>query len=269
MGSVHANEWKRSPREGDVSFKDHFSGHAGVYATYRPRYPDSLFGWLAEQCPERSLAWDCATGNGQAAVGLSASFERVHASDASSAQVSQAEPRSNVTYACEPAEHSTLAAGSVDLVTVAQALHWFDFDRFYAEANRVLKPRGVIAAWCYETFELSADLQPLVDRLYGEILGPYWPPERRWVEEGYRTIPWPFDALTPPKLELSVDWPLSALFGYLRSWSATQRYQAERGVDPVLLIEAELSACWGDPKVPRRITWPLSIRAGRKPSMGT
>ncbi len=252
-----------------MNFKDHFSGHAGVYATYRPRYPEALFAWLAEQSPGRSLAWDCATGNGQAAVGLSTFFERVYATDASRAQVSQAEARSNVTYACEPAEQSSLADGSVDLVTVAQALHWFDFDRFYAEANRVLKPGGVIAAWCYETFEMSPDLQPLVDRLYGEILGPFWPPERRWVEEGYRTLPWPFDELTPPKLELSVDWPLSTLLGYLRSWSATQRYQAERGIDPVSLIEDELSARWGDPEVLRRITWPLSMRAGRKPSTET
>ncbi len=246
-----------------MSFKDHFSGHAAAYAAFRPRYPDQMFAWLAAEAPSRQLAWDCATGNGQAAVALAPYFERIHATDASAAQIEHAEPRPNIGYACEPAESCSLPDASVDLLTVAQALHWFDIDRFFIEAQRVLKPGGVIAAWCYEQFDMPPDINGLLDDFYRETVGPYWPPERKLLEAGYRTLPWPFDERVPPPLKLEVDWPLADLLGYLRSWSASRRYQAAHGHDPVSLIERDLARQWGDPEKPRRVTWPLSMRVGR------
>ncbi|MNX64850.1 hypothetical protein D3C86_958880 [compost metagenome] len=247
-----------------MSFKDHFSGHAAVYAAYRPRYPDELFAWLAQKAPGHELAWDCATGNGQAAVGLAAYFERVHATDASADQIAHAERLPNISYACEPAEASSLRDGSVDLLTVAQALHWFDFGRFFREAKRVLKPGGIIAAWCYEQFEMVPELNEILAPFYHQTVGPYWPPERQLLEVGYRTVPWPFEELEPPTLSLEVEWPLAGLLGYLRSWSATRRFQVAQGFDPVTLIEAELAARWGDPEQLRQVRWPLSMRVGRK-----
>lgn len=245
-----------------MSFKDHFSRQAATYATFRPRYPEPLFDWLAALAPTHEQAWDCATGNGQAAVALASRFASVHATDASAAQLEHAEARSNITYACEPAEACSLPDSSVDLLTVAQALHWFDTDRFFREAQRVLKPGGVIAAWCYETFEMEADLDALLHGFYHQTVGPYWPPERRLLETGYRTLPWPFQEMAAPKLTLEVEWPLAGLLGYLRSWSASRRYEEVHGRDPVALLEAELTALWGDPERRRQVRWPLAMRVG-------
>ncbi|HEY9898319.1 MAG TPA: class I SAM-dependent methyltransferase [Pantanalinema sp.] len=247
-----------------MSFKDHFSGIAAAYATYRPRYPERLFDWLSEVAPAHALAWDCATGSGQAAVSLASRFARVHATDASADQISHAEARPNITYACEPAEACSLPDASVDLLTVAQALHWFDAERFFQEAERVLKPGGVIAAWCYGQFEMAEGLNEILERFYHQTVGPYWPPERQVLEAGYRTLPWPFEELEPPALKLEVDWTFASLMGYLRSWSATQRFQELEGVDPVSLIEAELAAKWGEPDRVRRVSWPIAMRVGRK-----
>lgn len=160
-----------------MGFKDHFSRVADTYATYRPGYPEPLFDWLTALSPGHALVWDVATGSGQAAVSLASRFERVHATDASAAQLIHAEERPNIHYACEPAEASSLPDESVDLVTVAQALHWFDAGRFFQEAERVLKPGGVIAAWCYGQFEMEAGLNDTLDHFYHETVGPYWPPE--------------------------------------------------------------------------------------------
>lgn len=247
-----------------ASFKDHFSGLAKTYAESRPRYHADLFAWLAAQCEGRDLAWDCATGSGQAAVHLADHFARVAATDASAAQIAAAAPNPRVSYRAAPAEASGLEAASADLVTVAQALHWFDVERFYAEARRVLKPGGIVAVWCYGVFR-AAD--PAVDaaaqRFYSETVGPYWPPERVLVEQGYTTLPFPFEEIEVPRFEMITDWSLAELAGYLRSWSATGRYIAANEKDPVTALEAELAPLWGDPRRPIRIDWPLSVRAGR------
>jgi SAM-dependent methyltransferase len=247
-----------------VSFKDHFSRIAATYAAHRPGYPEQLFDWLAEIVPGHMLAWDCATGSGQAAVGLASRFERVHATDASADQLAHAEARPNISYVCEPAEACSLPDASVDLVTVAQALHWFDSERFFQEAMRVLKPGGVIAAWCYGQFEMEAGLNEVLDRFYHQIVGPYWPPERQVLEAGYRALPWPFEELETPVLKLEVEWTLPALLGYLRSWSATRRFQEHEGVDPVSIVESELAAQWGEVNRIRQVCWPIAMRAGRK-----
>lgn len=245
-------------------FHDHFSGVATTYADSRPSYHADLFLWLSDQCAHRDLAWDCGTGNGQAARHLVNSFAHVVATDASAAQIARAEPHPRIAYRVAAAEQSGLGDAVADLVTVAQALHWFDLDRFYAEARRVLKPGGLIAAWCYGTFRVEdAEIDGALHAFYAETVGPYWPPERRHIEAGYRDIPFPFERIVAPSFDMSADWSLPELAGYLRSWSATDRYIAANGVDPVAGLQASLAERWGEPSQPRRFAWPLALLVGR------
>lgn len=250
-------------RAGDVTFKDHFSAHAESYAAARPRYPDSLFRFLAGVAPARELAWDCATGNGQAAVSLAAHFARVCATDASDTQIEAATQAPGVAYRVAPAESSGLEPACVDLITVAQALHWFDVEQFFAEAERVLKPGGVLAAWCYGTCTVDASCDRLVHGLYRE-LEPYWPPERRLVENAYRDIELPFPPLDCPAFSMSVSWTADEMLGYLKTWSATQRHLRATGSDATRSIAAGLRAAWGDGR--RTVSWPLTVKAGRRPA---
>lgn len=245
-------------------FADHFTSVAADYANFRPTYPAALFAWLAAIAPGRALAWDCAAGSGQASRGLAAHFERVIATDASTAQIAAAVSHPRVEYRVAPAEASGLPDGAVDLVTVAQALHWFDLDRFYAEARRVLKPDGVLAVWTYGVLSVAGEAVDARARaFYRETVGPYWPPERRHVESGYRTLPFPFAELETPAFRMEASWSLPELLGYFRSWSATARYLTERGHDPVEALAAELAPLWGASSDHRTITWPLALRVGR------
>jgi SAM-dependent methyltransferase len=247
------------------AFPDHFSGVAAAYAEFRPRYPDGLFEWLAGAAPAREQAWDCATGSGQAAVALASLFERVVATDASAEQVAAATPHARVEYRVAPAEESGLASESADLVTVAQALHWFDRPAFYREAARVLRTDGVLAAWTYgHPYVDDPAADAVFQEFYSRTVGPYWPPERALVDAGYRTIEFPFPEVDPPAFEMETRWPLEALIGYVGTWSATTRFRAAQGVDPVPRLAADLGACWGEPWEARRIRWPLALRAGRR-----
>lgn len=247
-------------------FTDHFAAIAADYAGFRPTYPATLFAWLAEIAPGRALAWDCAAGSGQASRDLAAHFERVIATDASAAQIAAAVRHPQVEYRIAPAEASGLPAAAVDLIAVAQALHWFDLDRFYIEARRVLKPGGVLAAWSYGVLAVAGEaVDARVRTFYRETVGPYWPPERRHVESGYRTLPFPFAEREVPKFDMEAFWALPELLGYFRSWSATARYLAERGHDPVAALAAELAPLWGSPGDRRRIVWPLAARVGYVP----
>jgi SAM-dependent methyltransferase len=245
-----------------VSFKDHFSGHAADYSRFRPEYPAALFAWLAAQTPARNRAWDCATGNGQAACALAPHFREVVATDASAQQLENARRCDGVRYAVAPAEASGLADHSVDLVTVAQALHWFDLDRFYAETRRVLRPGGVVAVWNYNLFRLDPAVDAIVDHFYAVTVGPYWPPERRLVENGYRELPFPFTVITAPPFEMASRWSLEHLFGYLGTWSSVRRYMEAHSSDPVAALRGDLSAAWGDAGE-REVRWPLALRVGR------
>lgn len=244
-------------------FQDHFSGHADAYARYRPAYPDALFEWLADQAPGHRCAWDCATGNGQAARALARYFDNVIATDASAEQVANATPADRVRFAVAPAENSGLEEGSVHLVTVAQALHWFDLPAFWAEVRRVLEPGGVVAAWCYQLARITPAVDAVVDHLYRDIVGPYWPLGRRQVELGYGDIVMPFEEIETPSFEMSAEWTLEHLSGYLGTWSAVQRYIAEHGEDPVQAVLPGLQAAWGEPGNARRVAWPLDLRAAR------
>lgn len=243
---------------------DHFSSVARAYAQARPHYPPELFRWLATLGTGRALAWDCGAGSGQASVALARYFDHVVATDLSAAQIAQAAAHPAVTYRVAPAEASALADRSVDLVTVAQALHWFDHARFFAEVARVLAPGGAFAAWTYGT--LSVEDEPvncLIQTYYHETVGSYWPPERRHVEDGYRSIPFPFVPIEAPMFQIALDWTLPELLTYFRSWSATARYVRDRGEDPVAPLGEQLSLVWGDAEAPRRVRWPLSVLAGR------
>jgi SAM-dependent methyltransferase len=247
-----------------AEFADHFSGAAAEYARFRPRYPAALFSYLASLVPGEAVAWDCATGNGQAAVALAAHLSRVVATDASAEQIAHAEPHPRVEYRVAPAERSGLDAASVELVTVAQALHWFDPAAFYAEAQRVLRPGGVIAVWCYGHMVLpTAALQNALDRFYSVTVGPYWPPERALVEAGYGSLHFPFDDVASPAFVMEMQTSLDGLLGYLGTWSATQRYVQATGRDPVPELGREVAMHWGDPHAQRVVRWPLSLRVGR------
>ena len=245
-----------------AAFKDHFSNQSNEYAKYRPGYPDALFDWLASLVPETKLAWDVGTGSGQAALGLARHFLHVVASDAAEAQLRKAPAHERITYKVMPAEQSDLQAGSADLVTVAQALHWFDFDRFYAEVRRVLAPGGVIAAWTYGLNRVGPEIDRVVRRYYLEVVGPYWPPEREHVDKSYRTIPFPFDEIEPPAFRMRQQWRLHDLLGYLGTWSASKRYAEARGTDPTEEIRPVLEQLWtGDEE--RSVEWPVHMRVGR------
>lgn len=242
---------------------DHFSAHAADYARARPGYPPELFDWLARQCPTRDLAWDCGTGNGQAAQGLAAHFRQVHATDLSADQLSQAAAHPRIRYHAAPAEASALPARSCDLVTVAQALHWFCNESFYAELRRVLKPTGLFAAWTYTLLKGEPALNALIEDFHREVVGPWWPPERRWVDLGYREMPFPCADLPTPEFEIRREWNLEELLAYLRTWSATQRCIEATGRDPCLELGARLKSIWPTAEQKKTIIWPLALRCGR------
>jgi len=252
-----------------MSFKDHFSGHASTYREARPLYPPALFDWLATQTPARQLVWDAGCGNGQASVALAERFAHVFATDPSANQIASAEARPNLDYRVEPGEQCSLPSQNADLVTVAQALHWFDFARFFPEAQRVLKPGGVLAAWAYSDCRVTPAVDVQKNRVYVDFTGTYWPPERDYVDAGYRTIPMPFGDAAPfeeisaPAFVMSVSWDAAQFLAYLRSWSATQRYIKANGVDPVALVEADLRDAWGDPAQKRDVHWDFHLRCGR------
>ena len=249
-----------------MSASDHFSGVAGAYALRRPRYPDELFAFLAAETTRHDLAWDCAAGTGQATIPLSRHFRRVLATDQSAAMLAQAPPHSSIEYRTAPANASGLGPSTADLVTVAQALHWIDPEPFYAEVHRVLRPGGMLAVWTYGNQRLEDPaVDPTLWRFYQEVVGPFWPPQRRHVEAGYRTLPFPYPELRTPDFHMEQRWTLDQLLGYIGTWSATQRFREAKGYDPVAELARELQVSWGEPAASRRIVWPLSIRVGRRP----
>jgi SAM-dependent methyltransferase len=244
-------------------FKDYFSGQAADYERHRPGYPPALFEYLAAAAPDMGRAVDVGTGNGQSAVGLAAYFAQVLATDASRAQLERARPHPRITYRCEPAEHIGAEAASVDLVVAAQAAHWFDWQRFPPEVRRVLKPGGVVAIWTYELFSVDADVDTLLADFYRNVTGPYWPRERRHVEEGYASLPFPFEEWPAPRFSLQTRWRVDEALGYLGTWSSVARYRRMRGRDPLALVAPLLRQAWG--LEGRLLRWPIHLRVGRKP----
>ncbi|MCB1308917.1 MAG: class I SAM-dependent methyltransferase [Leptospiraceae bacterium] len=243
-------------------FKDHFSTQAADYARYRPQYPSEIFKLILENVTRRELAWDCATGSGQAAHTLAAHFRRVIASDASSSQIAHAlPPVANVEYRVFPAEQPEIPAGSVDLITVAQALHWFEWDSFYRAVRTVAHPRALLAIWGYGINHIEPGLDELVLHFYNDLVGTYWPPERKLIESEYDEIPFPFERIPGPEIEMSKCMTSADFLGYLGTWSAVVRYRAAHQSDPITLIADELRSRWGD--APRKVYWRFFYRLGR------
>lgn len=250
----------------ESDFKDHFSGHAGAYARARPGYPEALFDWLGGVVSGHALAWDVGTGNGQAARGLAAQFAQVHATDASAEQIAEASGPDTVRFLREPAEACSLGDGEVDLVTVGQAMHWFDLPAFYAEVKRVLRPRGVLAAWTYQLNEIEPAVDALIRDFFDNVIGPYWPPERVHVEAGYQDLPFPFREISTPDFALVSHWTLDDYLAYMDTWSAVRRYRANGQGDPLPELRETLLLPWGGTEQRREVCWPLALRAGTVPS---
>jgi SAM-dependent methyltransferase len=246
-----------------ASFKDHFSGHAQDYREYRPEYPLELFAFLATLAPRDAVVWDCGAGNGQASTSLAERFARVFATDASARQIQEATPHPRVEYAVAPAERCPLPDHTVELVTVAQALHWFNFDAFYREVNRVCRPGGCLAVWTYDLHSVNAAIDPVLQRFQDDYVGPYWPPERKLVEAGYQTIPFPFEPVPTPQLEMTADWDFPHFAGYMNTWSSTKAFVKAKGFNPVELLTPDFAAVWGEPSTIHRVRWQFYLRVGR------
>jgi len=240
-----------------------YSSFAKEYVQSRPRYPSKLFSYLASLVERRSLAWDCATGNGQAALELAKHFERVIATDVSAEQIRHATQHSQIEYRVAKSEQSGLEDKSVDLVTVASAIHWFDLDDFYAEAQRVTRPGGLLAAWTYHVGYVEPPFDQIFRRLYFEILSPYFAPGARLVDRHYETITLPGEAIATGDWSISAAWNLDQMLAFITSWSGTQRYFKELGEDPVALIAEELEYIWGERKRIHVVHWPLYTRISR------
>jgi SAM-dependent methyltransferase len=244
-------------------FRDLFSRDSASYARFRPRYPPELFAWLATLPAARRTAWDCATGNGQAASLLAPHFQRVVGTDASPSQLRAAEPRHGVAYLACLAERTALADRSVDLVTVAQAFHWLDRDKFYSEVDRVIALGGALAIVTYARLHTDRDIERAIHRFQDGTVGPYWMPERRLVESGFAGISIPIEEVTAPSFAIEAQLTLGELLGYVGTWSAVGRYRKKVGQDPLPALERELGSLWGDPNARRLVEWPLCIRAGQ------
>ncbi|MEO6405601.1 MAG: class I SAM-dependent methyltransferase [Ferruginibacter sp.] len=239
--------------------KDNFSANASEYAKYRPQYPQELYDFILSFVPERKLAWDCGTGNGQTATELAKYFENVYASDISRQQLHNAVKQSNILYRQEPAEQSALESGSVNMISVSQALHWFHFEEFYKEVKRVAAPDAIIAAWIYNLFKADDITNKYIDNLYWNTLKNYWDNERHYVDEDYKNIPFPFESIPNPGFSIKLKWTAEDLEGYLGTWSAVQKFKKLHNVNPVNTVARNIKQHW-PPNEIRLITFPISLK---------
>ncbi len=250
-----------SKKSSSDSFKNYFGPHAGSYLEIRPRYPAALFHYLALIAPNQRLAWDCATGNGQAAVGLADRFARVIATDPSAELIAQAIAHPRVTYRVGK-YNSGIEGPSSSLVTVAQALHWFEIDPFFDEVRRILMPGGVFAAWCYGLCRTDPRVDEVVDLFYRVTLGSFWPPEQKLVDDGYRTLALPLDEMVAPRFDMTEEWSMAEFLRYVRTWSGVTKCIAARGELPLVAFEEALRDRWGAPTKRRTVRWPMHFRLG-------
>ncbi|HET9424188.1 MAG TPA: class I SAM-dependent methyltransferase [Gemmatimonadaceae bacterium] len=244
-----------------TGFKDHFSERAPGYATFRPHYPAELAAWLGSVAPRKELAWDAACGSGQLSTLLGDHFRKVVATDASDAQVSEAAHHPNVEYRVEPAESSSLAERSADLVTVAQGAHWLNLAAFYKEAQRVGRDGSPIALIAYERTRIEPAVDAIVEAFYSGELEPWWPPERKHIETGYRDLAFPFERIEAPQLEMKASWTADQLLGYIRTWSAVRAMERENGPAATDRFAAEVRRVWRSGA--KSVSWPIFVLAGR------
>lgn len=252
----------RPSRVNAVSFRDHFSRRAADYARFRPTYPGALYAELVRLAPGSGRAWDCATGNGQAAVALAGHFERVLATDASRDQLVRAERHERVTYAVAYAERTPAPDRVFDLVTVAAAAHWFDLDGFYAEVRRVTRPGGILALWSYYMCESEPAIDTVIDRYAHQVLGPYWPERMHYNQERYAGLPFPFERVAMSPFHAEARWLLEQLQGFMSTWSAAQRYRDAHGREAIGEVAEDLARAWGGRRHVH-LRWPLHMLVGR------
>jgi ubiquinone/menaquinone biosynthesis C-methylase UbiE len=243
--------------------KDLFSRQADVYAKYRPTYPKALIDYVLSFVNEKNFAWDCATGNGQAALMLAPYFKKIAATDLSQKQVDHAIPNERISYYTGSAEKTFFADNCFDLITVAQAYHWFSFDAFFQEATRVARPEGIVAVWGYgliTTEDLA--LHETIQNFYTQVVGPYWDAERKYVDDAYRSIPFYFQELPSKDFSIYVTWNKEDLTGFLNTWSSVQHFIKGKGYNPVNDFEKAVSRIWGEEKK-KAFSFPLFLRIGR------
>jgi SAM-dependent methyltransferase len=245
-----------------MGHRDYFSDHSKIYAAFRPTYPDELYQFILKHVRHRDCAWDCATGNGQAARHLSRYFKTVFATDISRQQLDQAPEDPNILYSISAAEQTGFADKQFDLITVAQALHWFEVESFYKEARRTSKDHGLLAVWGYALLSVSPEIDRRFLDFYHGTVGPYWDYARTLVENEYRSIPFPFEQIESPPFELVATWGIEQLGGYLTSWSATREFIRQNGHDPVPAFLETIEPYWQKHAV-KKITFPLFLKLGR------
>jgi ubiquinone/menaquinone biosynthesis C-methylase UbiE len=247
-----------------MKFQDLFSNQAKAYAQFRPKYPESLFKYLAGLTDHHDLVWDVGTGNGQAAAALAKFYKNVVASDPSYAQIENAVPHERIQYLVGAEEQPAIQTESVDMVTIAQALHWFEFDSFFEEVRRVARPRGICAAWSYDfNLPIQPDLDAALNKFYFETLGPYWAPNNKLIWNAYRDIPFPFDRIDSPKFLIEAELNLVEFIGYLSSWSSTSKYIEQTKSNPLEELFDQIQPLWGDPTLKKNLQWDLHILVGK------
>lgn len=245
-----------------MTTKDLFSGHANLYAAFRPTYPEELYQFIFQFVPGKGIAWDCGTGNGQVAQRLAQTFTKVYATDLSEKQIAEAVRHPNIEYSVSSAEKTSFPDSTFDLITVAQALHWFNTDAFYREVRRVASPDATLAFWGYGNITINAELDAHIQHFYSRVVGEFWDSARHHVETEYRDIPFPFTMIESPRFHIQQRWTLDHLCGYLESWSATQRYIAERHSNPVKELRSVLRASWGAEDT-LTVRFPVFLKLGR------
>lgn len=241
--------------------KDNFSVQSAAYAQFRPTYPQELYDFLFSLVLQQNTAWDCATGNGQVARILAKDFDQVFATDISENQLKHAVQKENISYLLQSSDKSTFPDATFDLITVAQAIHWFSFDDFYAEVKRTLKPAGIIAVFGYGVMRINAQVDPVIHKLYKGILGGYWDEERKYIDEGYLSIPFPFQEFSVPQLSIQTTWNFDQLIGYLNTWSALQHYKKANNSSPLTALMSELESAWGTGD--KEVNFPILLRVGK------
>jgi SAM-dependent methyltransferase len=246
-----------------MAIKDFFSGHSKVYAAFRPSYPKELYQFIFQHLNSSDTAWDCATGNGQVAEHLSKHFKTVYATDISQQQINEAVQKRNIHYGVSKAETTNFADKQFDLITVGQALHWFDHKAFYDEVKRTLKADGLIAVWGYANLNVTPDIDQRFSDFYHNVVGQYWDRARRLVEQRYQTIDFPFTEIPAPEFKIVVQWDLQHFAGYLTSWSATQKFINANGYSPVENFITSLQDVWKENET-KSVTFPVFLRLGKR-----
>ena len=242
--------------------KDNFSVQSDAYAKFRPSYPIAFFDYLNSLLDTKEKAWDCGTGNGQVAIQLAKTFQQVCATDISQAQLDNAFQADNIHYSIQPSEKTNFKNDCFDLIIVAQAIHWFDFDKFYEEVKRTAKKDALFCVIGYDRIQISEPIDTIITNFYTRIIGPYWDSERKYIDEAYQTIPFPFEEMPTPEFENNYQWSLDHVIGYLNTWSAVKHFTKQNGFNPVENLQAELQKVWNEDEI-KEVRFPLLLRIGK------